>query len=166
MFRPVLSSPEFSRSPGPHRGNAGRTCDRPLSGLKHADPEKGPVPWSVEPAAIRDCGGEVRIDGCSNRIKGELARLPALHEDALPRPIVKISTPAPPATNLRAPITSWCCSSMALPGKIALDPPHKRKRAALGFVTGQKIQRKALHRSSWSNSNGKICSEDHAQSVP
>jgi hypothetical protein len=42
----------------------------------------------------------------------------------------------------------------------------QRKRAALGFVTGQKVQRKALDRPSRSNFNGKIRSEDHAESIP
>jgi len=42
-------------------------------------------------------------------------------------------------------------------------PPEEEGGARLR--DGQKIQRKALHRSSRSNSNGKICSEDHAQSV-
>jgi len=92
--------------------------------------------------------------------------MPALHEDALSRLFIDGSTPAPPATNSCAPTTSWSRSGASCYGKFALDPPHKRKRAALGFVTGQKVQRKALDRPSRSNFNGKIRSEDHAESIP
>jgi hypothetical protein len=48
-------------------------------------------------------------------------------------------------------------ASRPLPGKIALDP-----EGGAHFVTGQEVQREALDRPS--NFNGKIFSEDHAQS--
>jgi hypothetical protein len=51
-------------------------------------------------------------------------------------------------------------SSLRVPG-VALQ----RKRAALGFVTGQEVQREALDRPSRRKFDVEICSEDHAQPV-
>jgi hypothetical protein len=47
-------------------------CDRTLTGLKKLSVERGPVSWSVEPAAKRDFGREAYFGRLSNRINVEL----------------------------------------------------------------------------------------------